>query len=318
MFKFSNNNFNIYLLTESRKSEAIDKFKELHGYPDRAIGAPSDRIKKTLVAFQVLDNKEKPNPKLANRRFCDKYPMMVIKILYAYCIPNHRSIEDGVNLTSFLLTKIADYYPKMTAQERNLINDNSTREQLHELLKDIEDRLNNKSKEEYEETLNEATEYQKNNEAKILYSNPDKLILAVRAYTHSASCELGYASWCVANPNNDHSFYEYQEENQSAAKVYYIHLFKSNIRKAKFAKFAVEVLKDGGVLIFDRDDESYGSRKFLKELGTEQDLYNVTPREMEELIDKIYTFAETDRYVNPKAKLSENKRRPYRLKIRYN
>ena len=129
---------------------------------------------------------------------------------------------------------------------------------------------------------------------------------------------LGYAAWCTANPNNDHSFYEYQEETQSAAKVYYIHLFKSNIRKAKFAKFAVEVLKDGGVLIFDRDDASYGSRKFLNELAEGQDLYNVTPKEMEELIDKIYTFAETDRYVNPKAKLSENKRRPYRLKIRYN
>ena len=312
MFKFSNNNFNLYLLTESRKSEAIDKFMMDWKGTSREPGTA-----KTIEAFKKLDELEKPDPRVGNRRFVDKYPTMVLNFLFPY-VAGKDSIETGIPRCQKLLERIASVYQIMTPEERGMIGDKIGFNSIHKLLDEVEFRVVGKVKKDYDEKLKEAIEYQKDGQGKVLFNDPEKLILVFRAYTHKASCTLGYAAWCTANPNNDHSFYEYQEETQSGAKVYYIHLFKSNIRKAKFAKFAVEVLKDGGVLIFDRDDESYGTRKFLNELAEGQDLYNVTPKEMEELIDKIYTFAETDRYINPKAKLSEIKRRPYRLKIRYN
>ena len=291
---FQQNKFNIYLLTESRKSEAIDRF--LNGVDrERPI------IVKTLEAFERFDKEEKPDPRMSNRRFVDKYPSMVLMLL-SQQIGYGWPVVEVIMAVSTLLKRIPPLYGSMTKEERNQINDKiSDEKQLSSLLDDIEFRVSERGKKEYQEKLKVALEYQKNGEGKILYNDPEKLILMLRGYTYEASCALGYAAWCVASPNTDHHFYNYQKDKASV--IYFVHLFSSNIKKALFSKFAIQFENyhdDWDTKFWDKNDDEHSLDEVVDDIEENSGLYNIGRQDLENIVRLADKEADRDPGIHKK------------------
>lgn len=102
-----------------------------------------------------------------------------------------------------------------------------------------------KEKREFADYIKLALQYQNEKTATLVYYRKSPMVAMSRAEHYEASCDLGYASFCVSSKNTSKYFKDYLEQGNA---IYFVHFFNiiPGEDDKQFRKAAIQLSEENG------------------------------------------------------------------------